>query len=117
MKKKTPDSDAESTTRSLSNHSGTSVQRLDRDVPAPFSTLIDEQSSEKMRTNMVILLSLLQGLTENVMSGDLIALSCYRAADICADLGVSQADFDEAINKFLSAAESNRSRNPMHSMF
>jgi len=117
MTKKTPDSDAESTTRSLSSHSGTSVQRLDRDVSAPFSTLIDEQSSEKMRTNMVILLSLLQGLTENVMSGDLIALSCYRAADICADLGISQTEFDETIQKFTAAAKANRSRNPMHSMF
>jgi len=117
MTNNTPDTDAASTTKSLSNRDTKSVQPSALDVAVPYSTLIENQSSEKMQETLVILMSLLQGLTENVMSGDIITLSCYRAADISAKAGIPPEQIDETLRKFMDAAKQNRSRNPMSSMF
>ena len=117
MANNTPDMDAESTTTSLSNQDTKSVQPLERDVAVPYSTLIENQSSEKMQQTLVILMSLLQGLTENIMSGDVVTLSCYRAADISAKAGIPPEQIEDTLHKFMEAAKQNRSRNPMSRMF
>lgn len=117
MTNNTPDSDAESTTRSLSIPTPTSVQLLERDVACPYSTLIEEQSSEKMRETVTILISLLRGFTEEVMSGDVVYFACERAIEYCVAAGMDRATAKDTIKRFMAIAKENRKRNPISSMF
>jgi len=117
MMNNTPDTDADSTSLSLSNRTLTSCQPLEKDVACPFSTMIDEQSSEKTKEIMVILMSLLQGFTEEVMSGDVVWFACSRAKDYAVRVGMDEVVVEDTIQQFMSIAKNNRSKNPMSGMF
>lgn len=103
----------------------TSLVSRDQNLPQPsvqaavahFSTLIEPQSSERMQSDLVILLSLLQGLTENVMSGDVVWLSAHRAINLCVMAGMNEQEVTERLQKFMEVARSNRKKNPISKMF
>ncbi len=65
----------------------------------------------------MILMSLLQGLTENVMSGDVMQLAAFRAIRICVSAGLDETEVEDRILAFLDAARKNRKKNPLSSMF
>lgn len=63
------------------------------------------------------LLALLGGLSANVMSSDVWALSVLHARTLVGQYGVEQAAFDRIIVRVLEAQQRNRASNPMASMF
>ena len=111
------DMDAESTTKSLSIPTPISVQPSEQDVACPYSILIDNQSSEKMKQTVTILIALLQGFTEEVMSGDVVWFVCGRAVDYCVKAGMEKSEAEAVIKQFMAIAKENRKKNPMSSMF
>jgi len=117
MTNNTPDTPAASTSLSLSNRTLTSCQRSEAGVAHPYSTMIDGQSSEKTRELMVILLGLLQGFTEEVLSGDVVWFACSRAKDYAVCAGMDEVVVEDTIKQFMSIAKNNRSKNPMSGMF
>lgn len=75
MTKSTQGSGVGSMSKSLSCREQKSLQHSEQGAVALCSTLTEKPSNEKTKKDMVILLSLLQGITENVLSADTIILS------------------------------------------
>ena len=115
--KKIEGMDVESTNRSLINPEPKSLQHLEQDVAVPFLTLIDSPSSEKTKDCIKILLCLLNNITRNVMSGDVMWLSCYNAEKECVESGLDEEFVKESISNFMKFAKKNRSGNPLSKMF
>jgi TRAP-type mannitol/chloroaromatic compound transport system substrate-binding protein len=74
--------------------------------------LTDKQFCENSQT-VLILLAILQGITENTTSGDVIELSIYRAEDMCRAIGVSKDEFKEVVNRFVQFSKQVRGWNPL----
>ncbi len=108
---------AESTEISLVNRDQNSLQHSEQGVVAHFSTLIEQQSLEKTQNDLLILLSFLQGLTENVMSGDVMQLAAFRAIDLCEKAGMNSEEVSNRILLMLNLARKNRNKNPISKMF
>lgn len=106
-----PATPAVSTTTSLVSRDGNSLQRSERDAALLSEIQIDLQSSENS-TVVLILLAILQSITENTTSGDVIYLSICRAKDMCIAAGVSEADFQQVVTKFVKFSKQARSWNP-----
>ena len=64
----------------------------------------------------MILLSLLQGFTEEVF-GDSLLLACYRATDYAVAAGLDKAEVKGVINQFLAIAKHNGKKNPISGLF
>ncbi len=110
---------AESTTTSLVSRDGKSLQPSGRDV-AHRSTQIASESSTKLsnsQNQITVLMAILVGITENTLSGDVIALSVYRAKDICHNLGVDEDIFEDTVKRYLKFSADVKARHPMGSMF
>ena len=107
---------AESTKTSLVSRDQNLPQPSVQGAVARFSTLIEQQSSEKTQNDFLILLSFLQGLTENVMSGDVMQLAAFRAIDLCEKAGMDSEEVTSRILLMLNLARENRKRNPISKM-
>jgi len=92
-------------------------QLLGQDAVVPFSTIVEQPSSERTKADLTILMFLLQSLTEHVMSGDVMALSVYKTIDYCELMGMDGEEVTNRLMLFLDLARKNRSRNPLSKMF
>lgn len=86
------------------------TQPLGRDVAVPCSIRIGCESYE---SQMVVLMAILQGITENTVSGDVIALGVYQAKDICRQFGIADEQVNEVISKYLRFSDQIRKKNPL----
>lgn len=82
-----------------------------------YAGLAEGKSPEQIQQTLLILLALLQGITENMLSGDAVWFSCHRALDICTAAGLPEHEVRDTLDKFMMTARRNRQRNPMNSMF
>lgn len=99
--------------RSLSHKRvGNSVQPSGRDVAVPSETQIDRLSLENF-----VLKSMVEGLIFNLMSGDAIMLSMYRAEATCNEAGLDFEEFMPVIQSVLNNYTKVTKKNPMNSMF
>ena len=60
----------------------------------------------------MILLLILDGITRNTTSGDVIALAIYAAQDRCEELGIDEAIFKDTVAKFVKFSEVRKRTNP-----
>lgn len=80
--------------------------------------LDDAQSFVTSKEGTLVLLALLEGLSYNVMSGDVWFLSAMQAADIANKrYGIEPSAVNEILNTALKVAQSKGKTNPMSSMF
>lgn len=107
----TPGTLVASPNRSLANRDGNSRQ-LSEQAAALLSEIGIETSSSPNSEAVLILLLLLEGITCNTISGDVIALSVYHAQDRAETLGIDEAVFKETVAKFAKFSEI-RKRNPL----
>lgn len=63
------------------------------------------------------LLALLDGLSSNVLSGDIWTLSIIQAQTRARHFGVADEAFAAIMQRVIAAQQQNRRRNPMASMF
>ena len=89
-------------------------QLLGEDVALLSSTRTE---TELLDDAGMVLLAILTGLTENVLSGDTVYMSVRRAEQICLGMGMSQEVFDAFSHKFMDISQQARRKNPMYSMF
>jgi hypothetical protein len=65
-----------------------------------------------------VLLALFEGLSSNVLSGDVWWLSIHQAKHISIEqFGISEEVFEEVMKRFNEVRVANGRRNPMSSMF
>jgi hypothetical protein len=93
-----------------------SPQPLGKDVPALYSTAKDQALSLEKET-IVVLLFMLVGLSENVLSGDKWKLSTWSAMKKCEEVGISNEKFNELYGNAANILDKIRKSNPMSSMF
>jgi hypothetical protein len=99
--------------RSLSpSPDGKSLRPLGRDVAAPSETKIDELLCENF-----VLKSMVEGLIFNMMSGDSIILSMYRAEATCKEAGLRPDEFLPIIQTVLDNYKKTTRKNPISRMF
>lgn len=84
--------------------------RSGRDVVPRCSIRLGTQSYENPA---FVLMAILQGLTENTTSGDVIALAVFRAKDLCRQFGISEDEFNDIIDQYLNFADHVRKKNPL----
>jgi len=101
-----------STTRSLASRDGKGLQHSEPDVAALSLILTEKLSCEKSET-VIVLMSLLLGITENTTSGDVLSLASFRAKDICDRLGIDEHIFLEVVGAYSEVAKRLRSWNPL----
>lgn len=78
----------------------------------------DAQSFVNSKEGTLVLLALLEGLSYNVMSGDVWFLSAMQAADIATKrYGIASDAVTEILNTALKVAQSKGKTNPVSSMF
>lgn len=58
-------------------------------------------------------MAILQGVTENTTSGDVLALAVYRAQDICLAMGIAEDTFAEVVRRYGEFAKMARKGNPL----
>lgn len=58
-------------------------------------------------------MAMLQCLTKNTHSGDVIYLSIAAARKLCANLGIPKDDFEEVIYRYRESMAQLRASNPM----
>jgi hypothetical protein len=91
---------------------GNSLQPSGQDVAVPSETQIDELFLESF-----ILKSMVEGFVFNVMNGDIIAMSMYRAQATCEEAGLKKEEFMPFIQQLLDNFKKTTRKNPFHSMF
>ncbi len=99
------------TSTSLASPVGKSLQLSEQGAVAISSMLTERLSCGKSET-VIVLVSLLIGITENTTSSDVLALASYRAKDICLQAGISEEDFLEVLRAYADIAQRLRSWNP-----
>jgi hypothetical protein len=102
-----------STTRSLASPAGKCAQLLAPDAQALLATVTEMPFSETSKQAVTVLMSLLFGITENTISGDVLALGTYRAQDICDRMGIDEDLFEEVVADYIRFANQIRNKNPM----
>lgn len=112
MESRSNDTLVESTGTSLKNRDGNCLQPLERGVVPAYSIQTEQESSLKS-DEMVVLLSLLEGLTANTLSRDVVELAVYRAKDTCDLLGVDANLAEKLMKSYLRIAKQIRSKNQM----
>ena len=112
MKDSTPGTLVPNTTRSLANPDGRALQHSEPDDAALSSILTERLSCEKSET-VIVLISLLLGITENTTSSDVLALASHRAKDICDRAGLDEQTFLEVLEAYGEAAKRLRLWNPL----
>lgn len=112
----TPDIPVENTTTSLSNPAGNSCQLSEQGVVALSLMKAGTQSSENSE-QVLVLMSILFGITENVLNPDIFALSLYRARDMCDHFGVDPEVFEDVVKRYLAFANKSHAKNPLSSLF
>lgn len=84
----------------------------------PCSTRIAPGLSEFSSTEVIgVLLALLDGLSSNVLSGDVWALSILQAQARAREFGVADEAFAAIMQRVIAAQQQNRRGNPMAAMF
>ena len=102
-----------STKRSKTSLARTSPQPSERAVVCPSLTT----GETKLSVEVLILLSLLAGLCQGILSEDKLRLSIYAAKPIALSQGVTEADFYKYAEKFFRLADRIRRRNPIAQLF
>lgn len=115
MKEPIPGTLAARPKKSLASPQAKSRQLSEVDVAA-LSTQIAEQLSENSEA-VIVLLTILQGITENTLNPDVFALSIYRAKEMCLSLGVDEDTFEDTVQTYLRFAEITRARNPLRALW
>lgn len=103
----------DNTTISLPTPLPKSPQHLGPDAVAPSIAVGEKFCNEEV----IVLLAVLDGLLSEVCSGDVVALAVYSAQDKCAQLGISNEVFCEAMGKLEEVWKGKMKRNPMAGMF
>lgn len=111
MKENAQDTPVESTAISLVSQDGNSHQLSER-AAALLSAMGIEQPSSRNSEAVLILMMLLEGITSNTISGDVIAMSIYYAKDRCTELGIGEKSFQDTVGRYLRFSEI-RKRNPL----
>ena len=93
--------------KSLANRDGNSVLPSERGAALLSAMKLEGLSSENCQT-VIILVSILQGITANTVSGDVIYLGLYRAAKLCQDMGIEQEVFDRVVERYLKLSDNLR---------
>lgn len=101
----------ESTNKSLVSRAGNSRQLSEQAAALLSEMKIDERSSPNSEV-LLILMMLLEGITRNTISGDVLALSVYYAEDRCKEIGIDEDVFKETIRRFARFSEV-RKQNPL----
>lgn len=78
-----------------------------------FKELAGVKEGSENYEQIVVLMAMLFGLTENTWSGDVMELSIYRAKDICELLDIPEDEVNETLKKFGQFAKAMRNSNPM----
>ncbi len=108
---------AESTTRSLADRGGSLLPPSAPAVVAGSATPIANESYGRFERQATILMLLLHSITENVLSGDVIALATIRARDLCLAAGLTPVEFEEALDRYRVYSATLRDRNPLSRFF
>lgn len=82
-----------------------------------FRNLMGISESSEQYEQVAVLMAMLYGLTENTWNGDVVALSVYRAKDICKLLDIPEDEVNETLKKFSQFAKAMRNSNPMAKAF
>ena len=112
----TPDTLAEPTTGSLALRVPTLPRPSGPGAALPSSTKTGTPSSETSET-ILILMVLLQSITAEVLSGDVMELVMFKARSTCEKMGIDKAKLDEVLEKFGEFSAGLRARNPLSGMF
>lgn len=99
-----------STTTLSHSRIGNSLRPSERVVAHPCSIQTDRPSLE---TSLTVLMAMLQCLTKNTNSGDILFISIIGAKRICTELGVPSDDFEKVIQWYKESAAQLRTSNPM----
>ncbi len=108
----TPDTLVETTSISLANQDGKCHQLSERGAALLSSMKIESESLENSQV-VLILLAILEGITTNTISGDVIQLSLYHAMDTVEQLGIDEALFKDVFTRYLEVSKILRSKNPL----
>lgn len=108
----TPDTLAANTKKSLIPLDGKSHRLSVQGAACLSSMLTGKQSSENCE-QVLVLLTLLLGITTETTSGDVLALGMYRARDMCRRFGVDETVFEETVERFAQFAGEARRWNPL----
>jgi hypothetical protein len=84
-----------------------------KDVALATDPLADLMKPEDAKKVVLVLITILDGLTNVVLSGDQWALATYWAKDACIEHGMSPEDFDKAAKKIHQYRIAKKRRNPL----
>lgn len=92
------------------------VEPLPQVMQAAGLTLADGATADQ-RDQLVVLMSILHGMTGNMLSPDAVYLSMCDALAVAEQFGVSQDKSKPMIQAFMAYSKALRKRNPMSCLF
>lgn len=97
----------------------TSAQPSEPVAASRFSTRTERPSLPFAANEeaVFVLLSVIDGLASNMLSGDMWELAMWKAEDSCKELGVSQERFREIIGILAEVRRKRLGGNPLSKMF
>ena len=102
-----------STMTSLISQPPTSLQPSGRDVAVLSSTPTENFSNNEV----LVLLALLDGVLGEMMSPDSMWLAICKAKNICYNAGITEEDFQNAMQKIMAVWNNKRKNNPLSILF
>lgn len=72
---------------------------------------------EDIKNTILMLLAVMDGLTDVVLSGDQWSLATYWAKDTCLRSGMAEKEFDRVAKKFNEYRVARKRQNPIAGMF
>ncbi|MHA2043399.1 MAG: hypothetical protein ACW99G_01320 [Candidatus Thorarchaeota archaeon] len=108
------DTPAENTKKSLVVQDGNLPQPLEQDVVAQ-STKIDNESFK--RSEVIVLMAILQGITEHTFSPDVGYLGVCRAKQLCELYGIEESVVDDVVDRYHEFAKDSVKNNPISEIF
>jgi len=100
----------------LANQDGNSLQPLGRDVARP-SPIPTDKSSWQNSKEVLVLMSILNGITSHLYSSDAFELSLMQARETCRELNISDETVEEVFARFREFRRDRLKQNPISKMF
>lgn len=107
----TPDTPVVSIIKSSDNRDG-NYRQLSEQAAVLLSSMQTETQSLETSETMLILMVLLESITANTSSGDVIWLSQYAAANKCKTLGIDEDTIRKVMERFSVFSSTIRKSNP-----
>jgi hypothetical protein len=98
------------TTKSLVSRDG---KRHQPSAQVVVHRSLTQTAKPSLENSIVILMAILQGITENTISGDVMALAMYRAGDLCAGMGITRDEFNSVMTRFNEFQRNARKGKPL----